>query len=57
MRVHYMGYILKRELDVRAAEGTEEVQNWEAGSEDWTLEQRKARRRSKRSEKERWIGR
>ena len=40
------------ELDVRAEKGTEEVQNWENESVDWTLKQWNARRKSKRSEKE-----
>lgn len=34
-------------LDVRAAKGTEEVKNREAGEVNWTLEQRKARKKSK----------
>ena len=44
-------------LDVRATEGTEEVQNREAGSENWTLKQRKARKKSKTGKLEAGIGR
>ena len=47
----------KRELDVRAERGTEEVPNWEARGVDWTLEQRKARKKSKTGKLETWIGR
>ena len=43
-------------LDVEAAGSTEEVQKGFAEAEDWTLKQREARRKSKRSEKERRIG-
>ena len=57
MRVHYMGYILSGGLDVEAEEYTEEVQKGRSGVADWTLKQRNARRKSKRSKKERWIGR
>ena len=34
-------------MDVEAERGTEEVQNREAGGVDWTLEQWKARKKSK----------
>ena len=34
-------------MDVEAAEGMEEVKNREAGEVNWTLEQRKARKKSK----------
>ena len=44
-------------LDVEAEENTEEVQKGRSGVADWTLKQRNARRKSKRSKKERWIGR
>ena len=44
-------------LDVEAEECTEEVQKGRSGVADWTLKQRNARRKSKRSKKERWIGR
>ena len=44
-------------MDVRAVEDTEEVQNWEVGNVDWTLEQWKARRKSKTGKPEEWIGR
>ncbi len=37
----------KRELDVRAERGTDEIQNWEAGGADWMLKQRKAWMKSK----------
>ena len=47
----------KRELDVRAESGTDEVQNWEAGSGNWTLEQSEARKKSKTGKPEEWIGR
>ncbi len=57
MRVHYMGYILSGGLDVEVVEGTEEVQNREARSENWTLEQRKARKKSKTGKLEARIGR
>ena len=43
-------------LDVEAAGSTEEVQKGFAEAEDWTLKRREARRKSKRSEKERRIG-
>jgi hypothetical protein len=39
--------VRERGLDVRAAKGKEEVQNREAGEVNWTLEQRKARKKSK----------
>ena len=44
-------------MDVRAAEGTEEVQKREVGDVDWTLEQWKARRKSKTGKPEVRIGR
>ena len=44
-------------LDVEVAGSTEEVQKGFAEAEDWTLKWREARRKSKRSEKERRIGR
>ena len=44
-------------LDVEAAGRREEVQKGFAEAEDWTLKQWEARRKSKRSEKERQIGR
>jgi len=44
-------------LDVEAEECTEEVQKGRSGVADWTLKQRNTRRKSKRSKKERWIGR
>ena len=44
-------------MDVRVAEGTEEVQNRETGDVDWTLKQREARRKSKTGKPEEWIGR
>ena len=44
-------------LDVEAAGGTEEVQKGFTGVADWTLKRWKSRRKSKRSEKERRIGR
>ena len=44
-------------LDVEAAGRREEVQKGFAEAADWTLKQREARRKSKRSEKERRIGR
>ena len=40
-------------LDVEAEEYTEEVQKGRSGVADWTLKQRNARRKSKRSKKER----
>ena len=47
----------KRELDVRAERGTDEVQNCEAGSVNWTLKQSEARKKSKTGKPEEWIGR
>ena len=44
-------------LDVEAEECTEEVQKEQKRVADWTLKQRNTRRKSKRSKKERWIGR
>ena len=44
-------------LDVEAAGSTEEVQKGFAEAADWTLKQREGRRKSKRGEKERQIGR
>ena len=44
-------------LDVKAAGSTEEVQKGFAEAADWTLKQREGGKKSKRSEKERWIGR
>ncbi len=44
-------------LDVEAEESTEEVQKERKRVVDWTLKQRNTRRKSKRSKKERWIGR
>ena len=44
-------------LDVEAEECTEEVQKEQERAVDWTLKQRNTRRKSKRSKKERWIGR
>ena len=44
-------------LDVEAAGSTEKVQKGFAEAADWTLKRREARRKSKRSEKERRIGR
>ena len=44
-------------LDVEAEEYPEEVQKGRSGVADWTLKQRNTRRKSKRSKKERWIGR
>ena len=44
-------------LDVEAEECTEEVQKERKRVVDWTLKQRNTRRKSKRSKKERWIGR
>ena len=44
-------------LDVEAEECMEEVQKGRSGVADWTLKQRNTRRKSKRSKKERWIGR
>ena len=44
-------------MDVKAAEGTEEVQNREVRSENWTLEQRKAQKKYKTGKLEAWIGR
>ena len=44
-------------LDVEAVGGTEEVQKGITGVADWTLKRREAWRKSKRSEKERQIGR
>ena len=44
-------------MDVRVAEGTEEVQNGEVESENWMLEQRKARKKSKTGKLVTWIGR
>ena len=45
------------ELDVRAERGTDEIQNWEAGSGNWTLEQSEARMKSKTGRPGTWIGR
>lgn len=39
-------------MDVEAAEGMEEVKNREAGEVNWTLEQRKARKKSKNGKPE-----
>lgn len=47
----------KRELDVRAEKGTDEVQNCEAGSVNWTLEQSETRKKSKTGKLGTWIGR
>ena len=47
----------ERELDVRAERGTDEIQNWEAGSGNWTLEQSEARMKSKTGRPGTWIGR
>lgn len=44
-------------LDVEAEECTEEVQKERKRVVDWTLKQRNTWRKSKRSKKERWIGR
>ena len=44
-------------LDVEAAGSTEEVQKGFAEAADWTWKRREGRRKSKRSEKERRIGR
>ena len=44
-------------LDVEAAGRQEEVQKGFVEAEDWTLKWREAQRKSKRSEKERRIGR
>ena len=44
-------------LDVEAVGRREEVQKGFAEAADWTLKRREARRKSKRSEKERRIGR
>ena len=44
-------------LDVEVAGRQEEVQKGFAEAADWTLKQREARRKFKRSEKERQIGR
>ena len=44
-------------LDVEAEEYTEEVQKGRSGVADWTLKRRESRRKSKRNEKERLIGR
>ena len=44
-------------MDVRAESGTDEVQNWEAGSGNWTLEQSEAWKKSKTGKPEEWIGR
>ena len=44
-------------MDVRAERGTDEVQNWEAGSGNWTLEQSEARMKSKTGRLGTWIGR
>ena len=44
-------------LDVEAAGSTEEVQKGFAEVADWTLKWREGRRKAKRSEKERRIGR
>ena len=46
----------ERELDVRAERGTDEIQNWEAGSGNWTLEQSEARMKSKTGKPEKQIG-
>ena len=46
----------KRELDVRAEKGTDEVQNREAGNMDWTLEQSETRMKSKTGKPEEQIG-
>ena len=46
----------ERELDVRAERGTDEIQNWEAGSGNWTLEQSEARMKSKTGKPEEQIG-
>ena len=43
-------------LDVEVAGSTEKVQKGFAEAADWTLKRREARRKSKRSEKERRIG-
>mgnify|MGYP001720025832 FL=1 len=43
-------------LDVEVAGRQEKVQKGFAEAADWTLKQREARRKSKRSEKERRIG-
>lgn len=44
-------------MDVRAERGTDEIQNWEAGSGNWTLEQSEARMKSKTGRPGTWIGR
>ncbi len=44
-------------LDVEAEEVTEEVQTGRENEADWTLKQSKSRKKSKREEKTRWIGR
>ena len=44
-------------MDVEAEGGMEEVQKGFARAADWTLKRREARRKSKRDEKERRIGR
>ena len=44
-------------LDVEAEGDTEEVQKGITGVVDWTLKRRETRRKSKRDEKERRIGR
>ncbi|MEQ3343852.1 hypothetical protein AAA111_14835 [Lachnospira eligens] len=43
-------------LDLEAEERHEEVQKERERAEDWTLRQRRGRRKSKKSEKERRIG-
>jgi len=44
-------------LDVEAVGSTEEVQKGFAEAADWTLKRREGGKKSKRSEKERQIGR
>ena len=43
-------------LDVEVVEYTEEVQKGKSCVADWTLKRRKGVQKSKREEKERWIG-
>lgn len=43
-------------MDLEAEERQEEVQKERERAEDWTLRQRRGRRKSKKSEKERRIG-
>ena len=44
-------------LDVDAVEAMEKVQKEREKAADWTLTRQGGRQKSKRSEKERWIGR